>query len=70
MFSLYCLISFYLYYRKSIDYQKDMKSVLNMYKRIYKDQREKVKLMAAEKILTSQLDELEEAKQAFIILQV
>lgn len=66
-FSIRCLISFYLYYRKAVNDQKEMKLLLDMYKGVSKDQRDKVQLMAAEKKLRA---ELEEAKQALKKIQV
>jgi len=56
-----------LYYRKSVNDQKEMKLLLDMYKGVSKDQRDKVQLMAAEKKLRA---ELEEAKQALKKIQV
>jgi len=47
--------------------QKEMKLLLDMYKGVSKDQRDKVQLMAAEKKLRA---ELEEAKQALKKIQV
>jgi len=57
----------YLYYRKAVNDQKEMKLLLDMYKGVSKDQRDKVQLMAAEKKLRA---ELEEAKQALKKIQV
>jgi len=57
----------YLYYRKSVNDQKEMKLLLDMYKGVSKHQRDKVQLMAAEKKLRA---ELEEAKQALKKIQV
>jgi len=56
-----------LYYRKAVNDQKEMKLLLDMYKGVSKDQRDKVQLMAAEKKLRA---ELEEAKQALKKIQV
>ncbi|CAI6369426.1 unnamed protein product [Macrosiphum euphorbiae] len=47
--------------KKSVNDQKEIKLLLDMYKGVSKDQRDKVQLMAAEKKLQA---ELEEAKQA------
>lgn len=47
--------------------QKEMKLLLDMYKGVSKDQRDKVQLMAAEKKLRA---ELEEAKQTLKKIQV
>lgn len=55
------------YYRKAVNDQKEMKLLLDMYKGVSKDQRDKVQLMAAEKKLRA---ELEEAKQALKKIQV
>lgn len=57
----------YLYYRKAVNDQKEMKLLLDMYKGVSKDQRDKVQLMAAEKKLRA---ELEEVKQALKKIQV
>lgn len=54
-------------YRKAVNDQKEMKLLLDMYKGVSKDQRDKVQLMAAEKKLRA---ELEEAKQALKKIQV
>ncbi|XP_060837089.1 LOW QUALITY PROTEIN: E3 ubiquitin-protein ligase Bre1 [Rhopalosiphum padi] len=52
--------------KKSVNDQKEMKLLLDMYKGVSKDQRDKVQLMAAEKKLRA---ELEEAKQALKKIQ-
>jgi len=57
----------FLYFRKAINEQKETKLLLDMYKGVSKDQRDKVQLMAAEKKLRA---ELEEAKLALKKIQV
>lgn len=52
--------------KKAVNDQKEMKLLLDMYKGVSKDQRDKVQLMAAEKKLRA---ELEEAKQALKKIQ-
>lgn len=45
-------------YRKAMNDQKELKLLLDMYKGVSKDQREKVQLMATEKKLRSEIDDL------------
>lgn len=44
--------------RKALNDQKEMKLLLDMYKGVSKDQRDKVQLMATEKKLRSEIEEL------------
>lgn len=44
--------------RKALNDQKEMKLLLDMYKGVSKDQRDKVQLMATEKKLRSEIDDL------------
>lgn len=48
----------FLNYRKALNDQKEMKLLLDMYKGVSKDQRDKVQLMATEKKLRSEIEEL------------
>lgn len=45
-------------YRKALNEQKEMKLLLDMYKSVTKEQRDKVQLMAAEKKLRTELDDM------------
>lgn len=45
-------------FRKALNDQKEMKLLLDMYKGVSKDQRDKVQLMATEKKLRSEIEEL------------
>lgn len=47
-----------LFHRKALNDQKEMKLLLDMYKGVSKDQRDKVQLMATEKKLRSEIEEL------------
>lgn len=51
-------INGYFIYRKAVNEQKEMKLLLDMYKGVSKEQRDKVQLMAAEKKLRTELEEL------------
>lgn len=53
-FSLICFVNC----RKALNDQKEMKLLLDMYKGVSKDQRDKVQLMATEKKLRSEIDEM------------
>lgn len=44
--------------RKAMNDQKEMKLLLDMYKGVSKEQRDKVQLMAMEKKLRSEIDDL------------
>lgn len=44
-------------YRKSLNDQKEMKLLLDMYKGVSKEQRDKVQLMAAERKARQELDD-------------
>lgn len=48
----------YLIFRKAVNDQKEMKLLLDMYKGVSKEQRDKVQLMAAEKKTRAELDDL------------
>lgn len=67
---LACVISF----RKALNEQKEMKLLLDMYKGVSKEQRDKVQLMAAEKKLRTDLEELRQTikkmQVSFYILQM
>lgn len=45
-------------FRKALNDQKEMKLLLDMYKGVSKDQRDKVQLMATEKKLRSEIEDL------------
>lgn len=47
-----------LLFRKALNEQKEMKLLLDMYKGVSKEQRDKVQLMAAEKKLRTDLEEM------------
>lgn len=47
-----------MFRRKALNDQKEMKLLLDMYKGVSKDQRDKVQLMATEKKLRSEIEEL------------
>ena len=48
----------YLIFRKALNDQKEMKLLLDMYKGVSKEQRDKVQLMAAEKKNRAELEDL------------
>lgn len=52
------LIRLYSNGRKALNDTKEMKLLLDMYKGVSKDQRDKVQLMATEKKLRSEIDEM------------
>lgn len=45
-------------YRKAVNDQKEMKLLLDMYKGVSKEQRDKVQLMAAEKKTRAELEDI------------
>lgn len=55
---LFIFFSIIIIYRKAMNDQKEMKLLLDMYKGVSKDQRDKVQFMATEKKLRSEIDDL------------
>lgn len=58
---LYILLSFTLFhynFRKAVNEMKEMKLLLDMYKGVGKEQRDKVQLMAAERKTRAELEDL------------
>ena len=49
---------FLCFIRKALNEQKEMKLLLDMYKGVSKEQRDKVQLMAAEKKLRTELEDI------------
>lgn len=58
VFFQFSVMKFFRYYRKALNEQKEMKLLLDMYKGVSKEQRDKVQLMAAEKKLRTELDDM------------
>ena len=52
------LLIFILNFRKALNDSKELKLLLDMYKGVSKDQRDKVQLMATEKKLKSEIEDL------------
>lgn len=55
--------------RKALNDQKEMKLVLDMYRGVSKDQRDKVQLMATEKKLRSEIEELRNQMKKIQVLE-
>lgn len=55
-------------YRKAVNEMKEMKLLLDMYKGVGKEQRDKVQLMAAERKTRAELDELRQQLKKIQVL--
>ena len=60
-----------MFHRKTVNEQKEMKLLLDMYKGVSKEQRDKVQLMAAEKKLRADNEELrQQLKKVLITVKI
>lgn len=64
------LKNLFFFFRKSLNEQKEMKLLLDMYKGVSKEQRDKVQLMAAEKKTKAEVDDLKQQVKKMQMTQV